>query len=445
MARKLRTRRKDGAPPRCTRPGHERSDVRFFGFYGPPGHRRQRYKCWPKNGAPHTFTEVLPRQHTHSGDCYECERTYAPHEGPPTPRLYEFSARDIAHALVAVGEGQSYRSAGAKIRERTGRVPVAGYRAQRRRLRHGQLVADWVEVFAPHIFEKRRDEIENSYATLMTGRGTLLLDALPFNIRGRTRKPGGERAFTIYAAMAYTGANDAKLVRLSAFRGTRTNVELEWEEFLRSFPGASARVVCDHERSLVRAVRTVWPETEIFVCEWHRKQRLVKVLEENGAWGSRDKDDETQALGIRRIRAAAHKALTTEDGWDEFCQLARKLRIKQLDAFIRKNDALTRDHIARRPTEWRHERGLPVSTGPLEQKLRVLRDDYIKSRRFAFRNRERFNRLLMLIHLEMDGYSDEREYAAFIREWLMTNAGRPLLNRRAVTDQGGHSSLRASP
>jgi len=418
--------------------------VRFAGFYGRASHRRQRYKCWPKNGEPpHTFTETLPRQHTHSGDCYECERAYAPHEGAPTPRLYEFSARDIAYTLVSVGDGQSYRSAGAKIRERTGREPRSGYRTRRRRLRHGQLVGDFVEVFAPVIFERHRLEVEAYYERVVSGQGTLLLDALPVNIRAATRRQGGQRAFTIYAAMAYTGASEAKLVKFQAFRGTQTNVELEWAEFLRSLPGAPARVVCDNDRSLVRAVRSVWPSAELFICEWHRKQRLIKVLEENGAWGSRSEDDEVQALGIRRVRAAAHRALTTPTGWDEFCELAGKLRIKQLDRFVRQHDAEVRDHIARRPAQWRHERGLPVSAGPLEQKLRRLRDDYIKSRRFAFRNRERLNRLLLLIHLEMDGYSNEREYAAFIRDWLQGNAGRPLLPRRAVTDHGGHGSLRA--
>lgn len=322
-------------------------------------------------------------------------------------------------------------------------MPRGGYRARRQRLRHGQLAGDFVEVFAPVVFERHRLEVEAHYERVMRGDGTLLLDALPFNIRGATHKPGGKRAFTIYAAMAYTGRSEAKLVRLQAFRGTQTNVELEWVEFLGSLPGAPARVVCDNDGRLVRAVRSVWPSAELFICEGHHKQSLIKVLEENGVWGSRSEDDDIQALGVRRVRAAAYQALTLPTGWDEFCELARRLRIKQLDRFIRQHDAEVRDHIARRPAQWRHERGLPVAAGPLEQKLRVLRDHYIKHRRFAFRNRERLNRLLLLIHLEMDGYADEREYAAFMRDWLHSNAGRPLLPRRAIADPGRRSSRRA--
>ena len=196
-------------------------------MYGPPGHRRQRYKCWPKNEeAPHRFTETLPRQNTHSGDCYECERLFAAHEGPPTPRLYEFAAREIAVALARVGEGQSYRSAAAKIRERANRTPARGPH-RRRRLRHGQLVADWVEVFAPVVFERFRLDIEEHYAKVMAGEGTLLLDALPFHIKGRVRKQGGVRVFSVYAAMSYIGKEQAHLLKLQAFHGTRTNVVAE--------------------------------------------------------------------------------------------------------------------------------------------------------------------------------------------------------------------------
>lgn len=225
--------------------------MRFAGTYGRPGHRRQRYECWPKNGEPpHRFTETLPRQNTHSGDCYECERHFAAHEGPPTPRLYEFSAREIAVALVRVGEGQSYRSAAAKIRQRARREPGRGPN-RRRRLRHGQLVADWVEVFAPVVFERYRLGIDEHYEQVVAGQGTLLLDALPFHIKGTGRKQGGVRVFSVYAAMSYTGKEQANLLRLRAFHGARTSVVAEWEQFLGSLPGEPKRVVCDFDKDIL--------------------------------------------------------------------------------------------------------------------------------------------------------------------------------------------------
>ena len=58
------------ATARCPRPEHAGSRVRFDGHYGPPEHRRQRYRCVPANGdRPHRFTEVLPREESWSDGC----------------------------------------------------------------------------------------------------------------------------------------------------------------------------------------------------------------------------------------------------------------------------------------------------------------------------------------------------------------------------------------
>jgi hypothetical protein len=47
----------------CPRPEHPGSRVRFDGKYGKPGHRRQLYRCTPRDGdRPHRFTELLPRE-----------------------------------------------------------------------------------------------------------------------------------------------------------------------------------------------------------------------------------------------------------------------------------------------------------------------------------------------------------------------------------------------
>lgn len=85
---------------------------------------------------------------------------------------------------------------------------------------------------------------------------------------------------------------------------------------------------------------------------------------------------------------------------------------------------------------------MAVTTAPLEQKLRVL-CSLPRERRFAFRNRTRMDRLLMLLQLELDGHSREAMYAATIREWLLNNGGRPRLPRHAIADPKGTSSLRA--
>ena len=58
------------------------------------------------------------------------------------------------------------------------------------------------------------------------------------------------------------------------------------------------------------------------------------------------------------------------------------------------------------------------------------------------KNRERLNRLLLLLHLEANGHADERGYAKEIRDWLELTGGRPATARRVIADPNGRPSLR---
>jgi hypothetical protein len=50
----------------------------------------------------------------------------------------------------------------------------------------------------------------------------------------------------------------------------------------------------------------------------------------------------------------------------------------------------------------------------------------------------------MLMHLHIDGYANERVYSAAIRDWPLSNDGRPRVARRAITDPAGAPSLGAA-
>ena len=92
--------------PECPE-GHASKSVVRAGWYGGGAGRkvrRQRWKCTPKKGAPHRFAETLPRlvEVAHRRVCDQCATTLEPWEGQPAPRLYEFTARQVAHALALV-------------------------------------------------------------------------------------------------------------------------------------------------------------------------------------------------------------------------------------------------------------------------------------------------------------------------------------------------------
>jgi hypothetical protein len=166
-----------------------RSRVQFYGRYGTPGRERQRFRCLPRDGAAHTFTEPLPRLVAGHGDCVECERSIDAHQGPQAPRCYRFPAREIARTLVGLGQGQTYRQAAERARER-----LAGGGESR----HGQLTADCRGVRAGRVRAARADVLARardararslllSVATQRHAGAQLLRMARPLRARLRRR------------------------------------------------------------------------------------------------------------------------------------------------------------------------------------------------------------------------------------------------------------------
>ena len=84
---------------------------------------------------------------------------------------------------------------------------------------------------------------------------------------------------------------------------------------------------------------------------------------------------------------------------------------------------------------------MPLTTAALEQITRPI-VAALYPRRYALKNRERLNRLLMLLQLHVNGDDDVRVYAKAIRAQLESNGGRPSGRRRALTDPADSPSLR---
>jgi hypothetical protein len=84
---------------------------------------------------------------------------------------------------------------------------------------------------------------------------------------------------------------------------------------------------------------------------------------------------------------------------------------------------------------------MPLTTAALEQLTRPIAPA-LYPRRYAFKNRERLNRLLLLMQLHINGDDDVQAYSATIRRWLEANGGRPTHQRRALADPRGLPSLR---
>jgi hypothetical protein len=402
--------------------------VVFDGHYGKPGHRRQRYRCYPSgvggNGQPfHRFAPELPREAAPSGECDHCERPLAAHEGPQTPRRHRFAARDIAHALIEVGSGTTYQSASWRVRRRADRFPMNGD-GEERRSAHGQLVADWVEKFAPVVFEEHRLD---AWPT-----SSLVLDNLPFRLKVLNADgfpmPAGPVAFQIFAAYGYQSGRP-RIWRLEAFPSATAP---EWRRFLNSLDGAPSRVVADAHSGISAAVKAVWPEADFYYSEWHLQEKMRLRL-------TRAKMNNPRERVWRRLDLAFSNLYF----WEHFLVSAERERKRcpELWTWIDRWGSIIETQLARRPRDDERPRDWPRTTAGLERKLERVKD-WIEPRSEAFRNRERLNRLLMLMQLELNGDADEIAYTHAIREWLLARNGDPG-RRRLIADGDRYGSLRA--
>jgi hypothetical protein len=411
---------------RRPRPEHAGSRVKLDGTYGKPGHRRQRYKGSPRGGGkPHVFTELLPQEESWRSSCEHCERPVERREGPQAPRHYQFVAKGIAEALQAVGAGSTYMRASRVTRDRARRLRFDDETGELRESDHGQLVADWVELFAPVVFEPSRP-------AAWPAEGSLLLDHLPFRVRaldpnGR-RIPAGRVAFDVFCGVGFY-AGKPRLWLAQAFVSAHP---ANWSTFLGSLPGEPRRIVCDAHGGMLQAIEARWPRTDLHQCEWHLQHALDRLL----AKEARNEPSEE----LRELRNRAQGALAGPSFWHRFVRAARAAENESLDRWIAVNAATIEAQFARRPQTSRRPPDMPLTTAALEQITRPI-VAALYPRRYALKNRERLNRMLMLLQLHINGDDDVRAYAKAIRAQLESNGGRPPGRRRELADPANSPSL----
>jgi hypothetical protein len=411
---------------KCPRAEHEGSKVKLDGSYGRPGHRRQRYRCSPKGEKPHVFTELLPREESWHGSCDHCERRVERREGPKAPRHYQFVARGIAEALGAVGAGDTYMQASRVARDRARRFRFDPETGEVRESAHGQLVADWVELFAPIVSAPHRP-------SAWPAEGSLLLDHLPLRVRALDAEgrgiPAGRVAFDVFCAVGYR-AGKPRLWHLEAFPSAHP---ANWSAFLGALEGEPKRIVCDAHGGMLRAIKSRWPEAELQQCEWHLQHALERLLHKEIRNAPTDE--------LEDLRDRAEGALAGPSFWGAFVGAARLAENESLDRWIAVNGPTIESQFARRPPPSRRPVDMPLTTAALEQLTRPIAAA-LYPRRYALKNRERLNRLLMLMQIHLNGDDDIQRYAKTIRQWLEANGGRPVGRRRAIADPAGAPSLR---
>ena len=322
-----------------------------------------------------------------------------------------------------VGTGSTYRDAALVARERARRLRVDSASGELRSSRHGSLVMDWVEVFAPVVFEPQRPRA-------WPASGSLLLDDVPF----RVRDPASGRhriAFRVFAAMGYE-AGHARLWRLEAFT---SKSQPAWEAFLGALDGAPLRVVCDNDDGLTNAVRAGFPDAELHLCDWHLRYALERLM------GKIRTEQPEHREAIDELLGGVEAAFTGLSFWTPFTQRCHAAGISRLSDWLNTTGRIVAAQFARRGPRWKRPADTPLTTSPLDAFINPIRAS-IKPRAYGLKNRERTNRMLMLMQLHANRDDDVNAYMRRIRAWLAANHGRPGIDRRAVADARGRASLR---
>jgi hypothetical protein len=127
--------------------------------------------------------------------------------------------------------------------------------------------------------------------------------------------------------------------------------------------------------------------------------------------------------------------------WEPFVHDAQAADIPRLSDWLEGAGRVVSEQFRRRGPRSLRPAGMPLSTSPMDGLIEPIRAT-IHPRRYGLKNRQRTNRLLLLMQLHANRQDDALAYTKSIRAWLEANGGRPRAPRRAVTDPAGLSSLR---
>ena len=193
-------------------------------------------------------------------------------------------------------------------------------------------------------------------------------------------------------------------------------------------------MVCDNDEGLTGAVRARFSQAELYLCEWHLRHALERLMAK-----IRKEPEHREAIDALLPRVEA--AFVGAAFWEPFVRDAHAADIPRLSGWLDGNGRIVAEQFRRRGLRSSRSAEMPLSTSPMDGLLASVRAS-LHPRRYALKNRERSNRLLMLMQLHANRQDDPLAYAKDIRAWLEANGGRPPTPRRAVTDQGGQPSLR---
>lgn len=384
--------------PAC--PTHPGSRVVMNGRYGGE-HPRQRFRCIQPTGDKHNFAGTLARMVAEAAHCPTCGGSLSPHQWPLVAPRYDYPVEEIALALQRVGNQMSYTEAAQRSRAKT-----RGGRAI-----NGQLVGNWVEVFAPVVAARYAED---------TWPETVVLDSTSFKA---TTTSGYKEVFSILCAFGYDEGNHTGRA-LKIVASTRRNATA-WRAVLRSKKGQPKLLVADKDTGILAGAFGAWPSVAWRRCHWHLHKNLDAQLVSYGIGFTKENPHPLAVL--------AQKAFKDLSSWRAFKAAAAAHGGSNLVSWIQgaEDDLLGEFSAEPLPPHF--------SNGAAEKVLNSIKD-VIATRAFCYRNAERTNRMLELVRLRVNRCDHLRTYAEDIRAYLEN--GGALHPQLQIKDRRGIPSLR---
>lgn len=190
-------------------------------------------------------------------------------------------------------------------------------------------------------------------------------------------------------------------------------------------------MICDRDKATWAALQNRWPDTEVFPCTWHlfRNLRrrawpdLKEWLDKRIVNPKTFTTPERYQVLIDEVEDLLHRPPSYFEGDDEHLD-------QQPDALKKVDDWLDKAHEdINRALRAEHQ---PLSTGALENPLRVKIKHALEDRKELLDNLDRLNHLLRLIHLRQRGVVQEEQWGQLLMEHLKKQGGTPAVKRQAV-------------
>lgn len=356
-----------------------------------------------------------------SCECTKCRTVLDPWEGPQAPRTYTYAAQEIAWALAAVAGGSSYRRAAEQARVKAGRPPAGSKRDWVKDGpvgSEGQLVANWVDVFADVVVEAERP---------VAWPPVVAVDAAAFRIG---TGPNKGRAFRVLCAVGYEGRGTKG--RVYALEPVPQATRRAWISLMTSLDGSPEVVIRDNDHTIGGAVDFAWPDARLHLCEHHLRANAFKAMPET-----------LQVQSEHPIHDALAFAFTAPSNWEAFEQAVEAARqegynLRGLIAWTKRNRDQILDQAAQRTLSGPH------STGACENALRLVKSR-LDTRYARMTNRRRAAKLLALMAADMNGDASEELWTDRLRIELIERGGRPSIGQRPHDDPLGKLSLLGPP